>query len=121
MQTERSQNIDAKRPNRFRQDIGAALPRSWQGHMPQHITACPALTWELRSPARLHQQTEGNREGGGGLQILVLPSSLGLSGRITGQISIKIPTFKAGVGLKARTFPSLNAARTQKETIIFKK
>lgn len=65
MQTERSQNIDAKRPNRFRQDIGAALPRSWQGHMPQHITACPALTWELRSPARLHQQTEGNREGGG--------------------------------------------------------
>lgn len=37
---------------------------SWQDHMPQHITACPVLTWELRSPAHLHnkqKETRGER------------------------------------------------------------
>lgn len=31
--------------------------------MPQHVTACPALTWERRCPARLQQQPEGNQKG----------------------------------------------------------
>lgn len=33
---------------------------------------------------------------------------------------MKMFTFKAGVGHKARTFHSLNAVTTQKKTIIFK-